>query len=174
MAAGRMDMAGAGCYGARSRRAWWCACPAGRPGMPAAPGPAAADTTMERVCMAIDLPAPAGRRIALIAHDNKKQDMLEWAKYNLTLLTGHELFATATTGRLLHERLGLPVTCFRSGPFGGDQQIGARIAEGGIDLLVFLWDPLEPHPHDPDVKALSGSRWCGTSRSPATGQPLTS
>jgi methylglyoxal synthase len=104
--------------------------------------------------MAIDLPASAGRRIALIAHDNNKQDMLEWAKYNLTLLTGHDLFATATTGRLLHEQLELPVTCFRSGPFGGDQQIGARIAEGGIDLLVFFWDPLEPHPHDPDVKAL--------------------
>ena len=104
--------------------------------------------------MAIGLPPPDGRRIALIAHDNKKQDMLEWAKYNLTLLTGHELFATATTGRLLQEQLGLPVTCFRSGPFGGDQQIGARIAEGGIDLLVFFWDPLEPHPHDPDVKAL--------------------
>jgi methylglyoxal synthase len=104
--------------------------------------------------MAIDLPAPAGRRIALIAHDNKKQDMLEWAEYNLALLTGHELFATATTGRILQEQLGLPVTCFRSGPFGGDQQIGARIAEGEIDLLVFLWDPLEPHPHDPDVKAL--------------------
>ena len=104
--------------------------------------------------MPIDLPAPAGRRIALIAHDNKKQDMLEWAEYNLALLAGHELFATATTGRILQENLGLPVTCFRSGPFGGDQQIGARIAEGGIDLLVFLWDPLEPHPHDPDVKAL--------------------
>ena len=104
--------------------------------------------------MTIDLPASAGRRIALIAHDNKKHDMLEWAEYNLALLAGHELFATATTGRLLQERLGLAVTCFRSGPFGGDQQIGARIAEGGIDLLVFLWDPLEPHPHDPDVKAL--------------------
>jgi len=104
--------------------------------------------------MPIDLPAPAGRRIALIAHDNKKQDMLEWAEYNLALLAGHELFATATTGRILQEQLGLPVGCFRSGPFGGDQQIGARIAEGEIDLLVFLWDPLEPHPHDPDVKAL--------------------
>ncbi len=104
--------------------------------------------------MAIGLPPPDGRRIALIAHDNKKKDMLEWAEYNLTLLTGHELFATATTGRLVHEELGLPVTCFRSGPFGGDQQIGARIAEGEIDLLVFFWDPLEPHPHDPDVKAL--------------------
>jgi methylglyoxal synthase len=80
--------------------------------------------------------------------------MLEWAEFNRRLLTAHDLFATATTGRLLQEQLGLPVTCFRSGPFGGDQQIGARIAEGGIDLLVFLWDPLEPQPHDPDVKAL--------------------
>jgi methylglyoxal synthase len=100
------------------------------------------------------LPASAGRRIALIAHDNKKPDMLEWAEYNQELLSGHKLFATATTGRLLQQQLGLPVTCFRSGPYGGDQQIGARIAEGEIDVLVFLWDPLEPHPHDPDVKAL--------------------
>ena len=99
-------------------------------------------------------PTPARRRIALIAHDNKKRDMLEWAEYNLHLLHDHELFATATTGHLLIEQLGLPVTCFRSGPYGGDQQIGARIAEGEIDVLVFLWDPLEPHPHDPDVKAL--------------------
>ncbi len=97
---------------------------------------------------------PAARRIALIAHDNKKQDMLEWAKYNQDLLAGHELFATSTTGSLLQQQLGLRVTCFLSGPYGGDQQIGARIAEGDIDLLVFFWDPLEPHPHDPDVKAL--------------------
>ncbi len=104
--------------------------------------------------MLSDLTPPAGRRIALIAHDNKKQDMLEWARYNRPLLTRHELCATATTGRLLQDHLGLDVTCYRSGPFGGDQQIGARIAEGEIDLLVFFWDPLEPHPHDPDVKAL--------------------
>lgn len=99
-------------------------------------------------------PATACRRIALIAHDNKKQDMREWARYNLHRLVEHELFATATTGRILQDELGLDITCFRSGPYGGDQQIGARIAEGEIDLLVFFWDPLEPHPHDPDVKAL--------------------
>ena len=104
--------------------------------------------------MVADQAAPTGRRIALIAHDNKQQDLLEWAEGNRDRLTGHELFAPATTGRLLQDQLGLQVTCFRSGPFGGDQQIGARIAEGEIDLLVFFWDPLEPHPHDPDVKAL--------------------
>jgi methylglyoxal synthase len=90
----------------------------------------------------------------LIAHDNKKSDMREWARFNRPRLMDHRLFATATTGRILREEIGLDVTCFRSGPFGGDQQIGARIAEGEIDLLVFFWDPLEPHPHDPDVKAL--------------------
>jgi methylglyoxal synthase len=123
--------------------------------------------------MATGLPAPTGRRIALIAHDHKKQDMLEWAEYNIGLLAGHELFATATTGRLLQERLGLPVTCFRSGPFGGDQQIGARIAEGQIDLLVFLWDPLEPSRTTPTSRPCCGSRWSATSRSPATGPPPT-
>jgi methylglyoxal synthase len=95
-----------------------------------------------------------GRRIALIAHDNKKRDMREWAAYNRHRLLEHDLYATATTGRILIDELGLDVTCFRSGPYGGDQQIGARIAEGEIDFLVFFWDPLEPHPHDPDVKAL--------------------
>jgi methylglyoxal synthase len=99
-------------------------------------------------------PPPTCRRIALIAHDNKKKDMREWARFNRHRLTEHQLFATATTGHLLQEELDLEVTCFRSGPYGGDQQIGARIAEGEIDLLVFFWDPLEPHPHDPDVKAL--------------------
>jgi methylglyoxal synthase len=97
---------------------------------------------------------PDVRRIALVAHDNRKQDMLEWAAYNRATLAQHELIATATTGRLLEDELGLSVTCLLSGPLGGDQQIGARIAEGLVDLLVFMWDPLAPHPHDPDVKAL--------------------
>lgn len=93
------------------------------------------------------------RRIALIAHDNKKADLREWARFNSSLLAGHQLSATQTTGRLLQE-LGLRVTCYQSGPLGGDQQIGARIAGGDVDMLIFFWDPLEPQPHDPDVKAL--------------------
>ena len=94
------------------------------------------------------------RRIALVAHDNCKQDMLEWAAYNRAVLARHDLIATATTGTMLADELGLPVTRLRSGPLGGDQQMGARIVDGLIDLLVFLWDPMAPHPHDPDVKAL--------------------
>ena len=97
---------------------------------------------------------PDVRRIALVAHDNRKQDMLEWAAYNRATLARHDLIATATTGRLLADELGLPVTRLLSGPLGGDQQIGARIADGLVDLLIFMWDPLAPHPHDPDVKAL--------------------
>lgn len=94
------------------------------------------------------------KRIAVIAHDNKKVDLLDWMTFNKDLLAQHELCATRTTGELIATRLGLDVTEFRSGPLGGDQQIGARIAEGGIDFLIFFWDPLEPHPHDPDVRAL--------------------
>ena len=94
------------------------------------------------------------RAIALIAHDNKKADLIDWARFNRALLERHDLIATGTTGQLLTDELELDVTCVLSGPFGGDQQIGARIAEGSVDLLIFFWDPLEPHPHDPDVKAL--------------------
>jgi methylglyoxal synthase len=96
----------------------------------------------------------ARRRIALVAHDGRKQDMREWAGFNRDVLAEHSLSATGTTGRMLNDELGLPVTRFHSGPMGGDQQIGARIADGEIDVLVFFWDPLEPHPHDHDVKAL--------------------
>lgn len=94
------------------------------------------------------------KRIALIAHDNRKLDMLDWARFNLTALRRHELYGTGTTGLILAEQLELPVTRFLSGPMGGDQQVGARIAEGGIDVVVFFWDPLQSQPHDVDVKAL--------------------
>jgi methylglyoxal synthase len=94
------------------------------------------------------------KKIALVAHDNKKHDLLEWGAYNRDLLAQHELYATATTGKLLRQELDLDVTTLQSGPLGGDQQIGGKIADGDIDFLIFFWDPLKPMPHDPDVKAL--------------------
>lgn len=100
--------------------------------------------------------APIGERkkIALIAHDNKKADLLEWVKFNRGTLLKHELYATGTTGKIVEKELGSKITILQSGPLGGDQQIGARIAEGTIDFLIFFWDPLEPLPHDPDIRAL--------------------
>jgi len=94
------------------------------------------------------------KNIALVAHDNKKNDLIEWAQWNKHVLQRHNIFATGTTGRLMEAELEMTITKFQSGPLGGDQQIGSHITEGKIDFLIFFWDPLEPQPHDPDVKAL--------------------
>ena len=94
------------------------------------------------------------KKIALIAHDNKKADMIQWAKYNIGTLGQHELYATGTPGKLIEKELGLEITILESGPLGGDLQIGACVARGEIDFLIFFWDPLAQLPHDPDVKAL--------------------
>jgi methylglyoxal synthase len=100
------------------------------------------------------VPMGQDKSIGLVAHDNKKRDLVEWAKYNRVLLAHHKIYATGTTGQMLEEELGFEVVKLQSGPLGGDQQIGAKIADGEIDFLIFFWDPLEPMPHDPDVKAL--------------------
>ena len=94
------------------------------------------------------------KRIALIAHDNRKLDLLDWAAFNRGTLAEHELYATGTTGGLIASELALEVRRFLSGPMGGDQQVGAGVAEGRLDIVIFFWDPLEPQPHDVDVKAL--------------------
>ncbi len=96
----------------------------------------------------------AKKRIALVAHDSRKDDLLDWVDYNREVLREHRLFATGTTGGLVQARCGLSVTRFKSGPLGGDQQMGAKIADGDLDVLVFFWDPLEQQPHEPDVRAL--------------------
>jgi methylglyoxal synthase len=104
--------------------------------------------------MAKIIQMPAKKRIALVAHDNRKTDLLQWARYNAGTLSEHTLFATGTTGGMIADELRLDVKRLLSGPLGGDQQIGAMIAAHELDALIFFWDPLEPQPHDPDVKAL--------------------
>jgi methylglyoxal synthase len=94
------------------------------------------------------------KKIALVAHDNKKADLIQWAKFNRDLLAHHQIFATGTTGVILEQELGFRISKLESGPLGGDQQVGAKIVSDEIDFLIFFWDPLEPQPHDPDVKAL--------------------
>nr|WP_317449312.1 methylglyoxal synthase [uncultured Sellimonas sp.] len=102
----------------------------------------------------VDFEIGRQKHIALVAHDGKKQEMVDWCDKNKDILKNHFLCGTGTTARLIAEKTGLPVRAYNSGPLGGDQQIGAKIVEGGIDFMVFLWDPLEAQPHDPDVKAL--------------------
>jgi methylglyoxal synthase len=102
----------------------------------------------------IDFAIARQKHIALIAHDTKKHELIEWVEKNKDILKNHFLCGTGTTARLIVDKTGLPVKAYNSGPLGGDQQIGSRIVEGNIDFVIFFWDPLSSQPHDPDVKAL--------------------
>ena len=102
----------------------------------------------------VECTLPCQKTIALIAHDNKKQEIIDWCMQHKKILEHHFLCGTGTTARMIADKTGLPIRGYNSGPLGGDQQIGAKIAEGKIDLVIFFWDPLEAQPHDPDVKAL--------------------
>ncbi|CAM2790998.1 methylglyoxal synthase [Hathewaya histolytica] len=112
------------------------------------------------------------KNIALVAHDNKKKELLEWVNKNKESLSLHNIFATGTTGEIISNETGLCITSFKSGPLGGDQQIGATIVNFDLDILIFFWDPLESQPHDPDIRALLRIATlynipCGTNKSSA-------
>jgi len=113
------------------------------------------------------------KRLALVAHDHKKKDLIEWVEFNRDRLSRHKLICTGTTGRMVEEATGITVTSLKSGPLGGDQQMGALIAEGKIDMLIFFWDPMQPQPHDVDIKALLRISSLYNILQPATGPPPT-